>query len=88
MTAPEPTLVNVESTHYPPLLLRHPANPILTRKDWPSSINSVFNAGQPCCRMEPLSCYAASKTGVDCPIFAPRAPETASMDGKLIVNRH
>ena len=29
----------------PPLLLRHPANPILTRKDWPYSINSVFNAG-------------------------------------------
>ena len=45
MTAPETTLVNVESTHYPPLLLRHPGNPILTRKDWPYSINSVFNAG-------------------------------------------
>ena len=45
MTAPETTLVNVESQHYPPLLLRHPANPILTRKDWPYSINSVFNAG-------------------------------------------
>jgi predicted GH43/DUF377 family glycosyl hydrolase len=45
MTAPEPTLVNVESQHYPPLLLRHPANPILTRKHWPYSINSVFNAG-------------------------------------------
>ena len=23
----------------------HPANPILTGKDWPYSINSVFNAG-------------------------------------------
>ena len=27
------------------LLRRHPANPILTRKDWPYRINSVFNAG-------------------------------------------
>ena len=44
MTTPETTLVNVEG-HYPALLLRHPANPILTRKDWPYSINSVFNAG-------------------------------------------
>ena len=33
------------STRYEPLLLRHPANPILTSKDWPYSINSVFNAG-------------------------------------------
>src|SRR6202166_2820638 len=45
MTAPEATLLHVESTHYPPLLLRHPGNPILTGKDWPYSINSVFNAG-------------------------------------------
>ena len=27
------------------LLLRHPANPILSSKDWPYRINSVFNAG-------------------------------------------
>ena len=27
------------------LLHRHPANPILTSKDWPYRINSVFNAG-------------------------------------------
>src|SRR6476660_7367660 len=33
------------TTYYEPLLLRHPANPILTGKDWPYSINSVFNAG-------------------------------------------
>jgi beta-1,2-mannobiose phosphorylase / 1,2-beta-oligomannan phosphorylase len=79
MTAPETTLVNVESTHYPPLLLRHPANPILTRKDWPYSINSVFNAGATLlqdgttlllCRIEDrrgLShlCAARSKNGVD-----------------------
>src|SRR6476659_4284418 len=45
MTAPETTLVNVESTHYPPPLLRHPGNPILTRRHWPYSIHTVFNAG-------------------------------------------
>src|SRR6266404_5021891 len=33
------------TTRYEPLLLRHPANPILSAKDWPYSINSVFNAG-------------------------------------------
>src|SRR5205814_8460127 len=33
------------TTRYEPLLLRHPGNPILTAKDWPYSINSVFNAG-------------------------------------------
>jgi len=27
------------------LFHRHPANPILTGKDWPYSMNSVFNAG-------------------------------------------
>ena len=27
-----------------PLFTRHPANPILSRKDWPYPINSVFNA--------------------------------------------
>ena len=79
MTTPETTLVNVESTHYPSLLLRHPGNPILTRKDWPYSINSVFNAGATLlpdgttlllCRVEDrrgLShlCAARSKNGVD-----------------------
>ena len=79
MTAPETTLINVESTHYPPLLLRHPGNPILTRKDWPYSINSVFNAGATLlpdgttlllCRIEDrrgLShlCAARSRNGVD-----------------------
>ena len=79
MTAPETTLINVESTHYPPLLLRHPGNPILTRKDWPYSINSVFNAGATLlqdgttlllCRVEDrrgLShlCAARSRNGVD-----------------------
>ena len=45
MTAPDTTLISADRTHYPPLLTRHPSNPILTRKDWPYSINSVFNAG-------------------------------------------
>jgi predicted GH43/DUF377 family glycosyl hydrolase len=27
-----------------PLFTRHPANPILSRKEWPYPINSVFNA--------------------------------------------
>src|SRR6478609_7163888 len=79
MTAPETTLANGESNHYPPLLLRHPANPILTRKNWPYSINSVFNAGATrladgttllLCRVEDrrgLShlCAARSANGVD-----------------------
>src|ERR1700734_4260079 len=37
--------ISSSSTRYEPLLLRHPANPILTSKYWPYSINSVFNAG-------------------------------------------
>jgi predicted GH43/DUF377 family glycosyl hydrolase len=79
MTTPETTLVNVEGVHYPSLLLRHPGNPILTRKDWPYSINSVFNAGATTlpdgttlllCRVEDrrgLShlCAARSMNGVD-----------------------
>ena len=67
------------NTRYEPLLLRHPANPILTAKDWPYSINSVFNAGATLladgstlllCRVEDrrgLShlCAARSVNGVD-----------------------
>src|SRR6202048_1561705 len=62
-----------------PLLLRHPSNPILAGKDWPYSINSVFNAGATLladgstlllCRVEDrrgLShlCAARSVNGVD-----------------------
>src|SRR5208337_387747 len=61
------------------LLRRHPANPILTNKDWPYRINSVFNAGATLladgstlllCRVEDrrgLShlCAARSANGVD-----------------------
>ncbi|HVB55880.1 MAG TPA: hypothetical protein VNE63_05525, partial [Candidatus Acidoferrales bacterium] len=66
-------------TQYETLFLRHPANPILTGKDWPYSINSVFNAGATLlqdgstlllCRVEDrrgLShlCAARSVNGVD-----------------------
>ena len=38
-----PTTLIFESTHS--LLCRHTANPILSSKDWPYAINSVFNAG-------------------------------------------
>ena len=61
------------------LFHRHPANPILTAKDWPYSMNSVFNAGATLlrdgstlllCRVEDrrgLShlCAARSVNGVD-----------------------
>ena len=87
MTAPETTLVNVESTHYPPLLLRHPANPILTRKDWPYSINSVFNAGATLLQdgTTLLLCRVEDRRG--CRIFAQHARPMAWMDGKLMANR-
>src|SRR6059036_4133687 len=67
------------TTRYEPLLLRHPSNPILTAKEWPYSMNSVFNAGATLladgstlllCRVEDrrgLShlCAARSANGVD-----------------------
>ncbi|MFZ0298900.1 MAG: glycosidase, partial [Candidatus Sulfotelmatobacter sp.] len=67
------------STRFEPLLHRHAANPILTSKDWPYPINSVFNAGATLladgttlllCRVEErrgLShlCAARSRNGVD-----------------------
>jgi predicted GH43/DUF377 family glycosyl hydrolase len=73
----------IDSVHYidstDSLLRRHPANPILTSKDWPYRINSVFNAGATLladgstlllCRVEDrrgLShlCAARSVNGVD-----------------------
>jgi predicted GH43/DUF377 family glycosyl hydrolase len=62
-----------------PLFTRHPRNPILSRKDWPYSINSVFNAAAVklpdgdtllLCRVEDrrgLShlCAARSANGID-----------------------
>jgi predicted GH43/DUF377 family glycosyl hydrolase len=61
------------------LFIRHPGNPILTRKDWPYPVNSVFNAGATLlpngdtlllCRVEDrrgLShlCAARSANGID-----------------------
>ncbi len=79
MTVPAGKPVSLLSTRFEPLLLRHPANPILTSKDWPYPINSVFNAGATLladgttlllCRVEDrrgLShlCAARSRNGVD-----------------------
>jgi len=45
MTMPAENPMSLLSTRIEPLLLRHPTNPILTSKDWPYPINSVFNAG-------------------------------------------
>lgn len=63
----------------PPVLLRHPSNPILTAADWPYKINTVFNAGATqlqdgttllLCRVEDMRgishlCAVRSKNGVD-----------------------
>jgi predicted GH43/DUF377 family glycosyl hydrolase len=38
-------IVKVSTEKYETLFHRHSGNPILTGKDWPYSINSVFNAG-------------------------------------------
>ena len=43
MTLTLDTIGSIDSTEL--LLRRHPANPILTSKDWPYRINSVFNPG-------------------------------------------
>ncbi len=69
------TASNVET----PLFTRHGSNPILSRKDWPYPINSVFNAGATkladgdtllLCRIEERTgfshlCAARSKSGID-----------------------
>src|SRR5580765_1214266 len=71
--------MNAPSIQHAPLLRRNPANPILSAKDWPYSINSVFNPGATrlldgttllLCRVEDrrgLShlCAARSSNGVD-----------------------
>ena len=75
------------TTSYEPLLLRHPANPILTRKDWPYSINSVFNAGATLLQTARLFCFAASKIDGGCLIFALPARGMASTAGKLTTSR-
>jgi predicted GH43/DUF377 family glycosyl hydrolase len=64
---------------YKQLLLRYPANPILSASDWPYEVNSVFNPGATLlpdgttllmCRVEDLRgishlCVARSANGVD-----------------------
>src|SRR5579864_2447737 len=71
--------MNAGNSHNAELLHRHPSNPILSSKDWPYPINSVFNAGATLledgstlllCRVEDrrgLShlCAARSANGVD-----------------------
>lgn len=77
MKSPISSVVSLDSTDS--LLIRHPANPILSSKDWPYRINSVFNPGATLlpdgstlllCRVEDrrgLShlCAARSENGVD-----------------------
>src|SRR4030088_3016540 len=79
MTVPVEKQVSLLSTPFEPLLHRHSANPIPTRREWPYPINSVFNAGATMladgttlllCRVEDrrgLShlCAARSRNGVD-----------------------
>jgi predicted GH43/DUF377 family glycosyl hydrolase len=75
----EPAPDRIVSNQYEVLFHRHPGNPILTGKDWPYSMNSVFNAGATMlpdgstlllCRVEDrrgLShlCAARSVNGID-----------------------
>ena len=74
------------NTRYEPLLLRHPANPILTSKDWPYSINSVFNAGATLLAdgSTLLLCRVEDRRGLS-HLCAARS-ETASTAGKSIAN--
>ena len=81
-TSPEPVRIAEENS--PPrtdelLFTRYAGNPILSRKDWPYPVNSVFNAGATrladgdtllLCRVEDrrgLShlCAARSSNGID-----------------------
>src|SRR5260370_25920308 len=78
MSSPK-LIVKSAMEKYETLFQRHAANPILTGKDWPYSINSVFNAGATLlpdgstlllCRVEDrrgLShlCAARSVNGID-----------------------
>jgi predicted GH43/DUF377 family glycosyl hydrolase len=77
--APSPEERELDLLADGPLFVRHTANPILSRKDWPYPINSVFNAGVTrlvdgatllLCRVEDrrgLShlCAARSANGID-----------------------
>lgn len=45
MTTREDSLLSYDNALSTPLIHRYPGNSILTRKHWPYSVNSVFNAG-------------------------------------------
>lgn len=81
-TSPESFIANQQDSQTQAddsLFTRHPSNPILSRKDWPYPVNSVFNAGATLlpdgdtlllCRVEDrrgLShlCAARSANGID-----------------------
>lgn len=69
----------ISNTNHDQLLIRHPSNPILTAKDWPYKMNSVFNPAATLlpdgstlllCRVEDLRgishlCAARSTNGID-----------------------
>ncbi len=69
----------IPKTNHDQILIRHPSNPILTAKDWPYQINTVFNPGATLlpdgstlllCRIEDLRgishlCVARSPNGID-----------------------
>ncbi len=78
----------VVSNQYEVLFHRHPGNPILTGKDWPYSMNSVFNAGAT--RLPDgstlLLCRVEDRRGL--PICVRLVPRTASMGGGSIPNQH
>ena len=73
-----------DKQRFAPLLVRHPANPILSAKTGPIRSIAYSMRAQPCLPMARRCCFAAWKTAVDCRIFAPPARKMVSMDGKLI----
>jgi predicted GH43/DUF377 family glycosyl hydrolase len=90
-TMPSPSTASHECSDAP-LFTRYKENPILTRKDWPYPVNSVFNAGATLlkngetlllCRVEDCTglshlCAARSANGVDGWIIDPQPTLKAS----------
>ena len=73
MSSPK-LIVKAETDKYETLFHRHAANPILTGKDWPYSINSVFNAGATLLPDGSTLLLAGWKIGVGSRTFASPAP--------------
>ena len=69
-----------------PLFTRHAANPILSRKDWPYPIISVFNAGAVKLPGGTLCCFAEWKTGGDFRISVLPGLQIELMDGESTLN--